>query len=96
MDGAQEPTMQPGTAPAAQRRAAFLAGLRVGMSVPAAVLFATAVGFGAMARDGGFSFGHTLFATTTMFAMPNQVMLFDQLSRNETLLIARAGIWGRI
>lgn len=73
--------------PVPPRKAAFMAGLRVGMSVPAAVLFATAVGFGAMARDGGFSFGHTLFATATMFAMPNQVMLFDQLARNETFLI---------
>jgi predicted branched-subunit amino acid permease len=69
------------------RSAAVLAGVRVAMSVPAAVLFATAIGFGAMARDGGFSFGHTLFATATMFAMPNQVMLFDQLARNETMLI---------
>lgn len=78
----------PPTPPApVSRQAAFTAGLRVGMSVPAAVLFATAIGFGAMARDGGFSFGHTLFVTVTMFAMPNQVMLFDQLARNETMLI---------
>lgn len=67
------------------RMRACLAGMRVGMSVPAAVLFATALGFGALARDGGFSFAHTVFVTTTMFALPNQVMLFDQLSRNETI-----------
>ena len=80
MDGTQPPDRH--------RAAAFRVGMRVGLSVPAAVLFATAIGFGAMARDGGFTFGHTMFVTVTMFAMPNQVMLLDQLARNETLLIA--------
>lgn len=74
-----------GPARGSVRMRACIAGMRVGMSVPAAVLFATALGFGALARDGGFSFGHTVFVTTTMFALPNQVMLFDQLSRNETM-----------
>lgn len=74
------------------RLRAFLAGARVGMSVPAAVLFATSIGFGTMARDGGFGFGHTLFVTASMFAMPNQVMLLDQLSRGETLLVAAIAV----
>lgn len=88
MSGIDAPTSPvPEPEPHLSRRQALLAGVRVGMSVPAAVLFATAIGFGAMARDGGFSFGHTLFTTATMFALPNQVMLFDQLARNETLLI---------
>lgn len=53
--------------------------------MPAIVLFATALGFGALMRDGGFTFAQAAFVTATMFAMPNQVMLIDQLSRNETL-----------
>lgn len=64
---------------------AFAFGVRVGCSVPAAVLFATALGFGAMTRDGGFSMAQAAFISATMFAMPNQVMLVDQLVRNETL-----------
>lgn len=81
-----------GAPPAGARRRAFLAGVRVGLSVPAAVLFATAIGFGALARDGGFSFWQTMFITGTMFAMPNQVMLVDQLSRNETIATAALAV----
>lgn len=73
-------------------RAAWMAGIRVALSVPAAVLFATALGFGALARDGGFTFWHTMFITGTMFAMPNQVMLVDQLSRNETVAAAALAV----
>jgi predicted branched-subunit amino acid permease len=58
------------------------------LSVPSALLFATGLGFGALARDGGFSIAHTAFITATMFAAPNQVVLVDQLARNETLLAA--------
>lgn len=64
---------------------AVLFGMRVGCSVPALVLFSTALGFGALMRDGGFSFAQAAFVTGTMFAMPNQVLLIDQFSRNETL-----------
>ncbi len=71
---------------------AALRGLRAGMSVPAAVLFATALGFGALARDAGFSIAQTVFISGTVFAMPNQVMLVDQLSRNETIAITALAV----
>ncbi len=74
----------PLTAPAS----AFARGLLVAISVPAGVLFATALGFGALARDGGFSLGHTAFMSLTMFALPNQVVLVDQLARNEGAAVA--------
>jgi predicted branched-subunit amino acid permease len=67
---------------------AFARGLLVAVSVPAGVLFATALGFGALARDGGFSVGHTAFMSLTMFALPNQVILVDQLARNEGVAVA--------
>jgi predicted branched-subunit amino acid permease len=67
---------------------AFARGLRAAISVPAGVLFATALGFGALARDGGFSVGHTVFMSLTMFALPNQVVLVDQLARNEATAAA--------
>jgi predicted branched-subunit amino acid permease len=67
---------------------ALARGLGAAVSVPAAVLFATALGFGALARDGGFSVAHTAFIVSSMFALPNQVVLVDQLARNETLVAA--------
>ena len=65
---------------------AFASGLSLILSVPSALLFAAGLGFGALARDGGFSIAHTAFITASMFALPNQVVLVDQLARNETLL----------
>ncbi|HXE88823.1 MAG TPA: AzlC family ABC transporter permease [Hyphomicrobiaceae bacterium] len=65
---------------------AFASGLSLILSVPSALLFAAGLGFGALARDGGFSIAHTAFITASMFALPNQVVLVDQLARNETPL----------
>jgi len=80
------------TPPASTPRAAFALGLRGFLSVPAAVLFATALGFGALARDGGLTPGHVAFLCLTMFALPNQVVLVDQLARNETLAAAALAV----
>ncbi|HWE22000.1 MAG TPA: AzlC family ABC transporter permease [Hyphomicrobiaceae bacterium] len=67
---------------------AFARGLCIVLSVPAALLFSAGIGFGALARDGGFSAAHTAFITGSMLALPNQVVLVDQLMRDETLLAA--------
>jgi predicted branched-subunit amino acid permease len=72
--------------PLASQIGAFASGLSLILSVPSALLFAAGLGFGALARDGGFSIAHTAFITASMFALPNQVVLVDQLARNETLL----------
>jgi predicted branched-subunit amino acid permease len=72
--------------PLASQIGAFASGLSLILSVPAALLFAAGLGFGALARDGGFSIAHTAFITASMFALPNQVVLVDQLARNEALL----------
>ena len=45
----------------------------------------TALGFGALARDGGFDLGHAAFLAAIVFALPNQVVLIDQLMRGATL-----------
>jgi predicted branched-subunit amino acid permease len=71
---------------------AFARGLTLIASVPAAVLFGTALGFGALARDGGFTVGHAAFLSLGMFALPNQVVLVDQLARNETLAAAALAV----
>ncbi len=78
----------PGRTPPTTHLGAFARGLRIVFSVPAALLFSAGVGFGALARDGGLSIAHTAFITAGMFALPNQVVLVDQLARNETLLAA--------
>ncbi len=67
---------------------ALFRGLRVVFSVPSALLFAAGLGFGALARDGGFDLAQTAFIAASMMALPNQVVLVDQLARNETLIAA--------
>jgi predicted branched-subunit amino acid permease len=57
-------------------------------STPAAVLFATSVGFGALARDLGFHFGQAAFLSAFLYALPAQVMLIDQLARGTAVLAA--------
>jgi predicted branched-subunit amino acid permease len=74
--------------PPASHLAAFVRALRVVVSVPAALLFFAGLGFGALARDGGLTAAQTAFITGGMFALPNQVVLVDQLARNETLIAA--------
>lgn len=49
------------------------------------VLLATALGFGALARDLGFSAGHAVFISVVVYATPAQVVLIDQLSRGAAL-----------
>lgn len=71
---------------------AFLHGLRAAYSVAAFVLFATALGFGALARETGFTLGHTAFLSLTMFALPNQVVLIDQLARGASLTAAALAV----
>ena len=71
---------------------AFARGLLIFFSVPAAVLFSTALGFGALARDGGFTLAQAIFLAATMNALPNQVILVDQLARNETLAAAALAV----
>jgi predicted branched-subunit amino acid permease len=71
---------------------AFLQGLRAFYSVAACVLFATALGFGALARDTGFTLGHTAFLALTMFALPNQVVLIDQLARGASVAAAALAV----
>ena len=79
---------EPAAPPPVSPPRAFTYGLRAIVSVPAALLCSAGIGFGALARDGGLSIWHTTFITSTMFALPNQVVLVDQLARNETLIAA--------
>lgn len=66
--------------------AAFSAGFRIIMAVPAIILAATGAGFGALAKDAGIGIGHTAFMSVVVYATPAQVVLADQLARGAPLI----------
>jgi predicted branched-subunit amino acid permease len=72
----------------ATRATAFGYGLRVAFSTPGFVLLFTSIGFGGLARDLGFTFGHAMFMSAVFYALPAQVMLIDQLARGAALTAA--------
>lgn len=78
------------TAPAWTRDAggwqAWGHGLAIALTVPGWILFTTAFGFGAFAHDLGFTVWQTIFSSVAVYALPAQVVLFDQLARNAALL----------
>jgi len=92
VDNENEPRLPSTPLPQDSQWAAFAAGLSLIASVPSLVLFATALGFGALARDGGFTLGQAAFLSVGMFALPNQVVLVDQLARHETLAAAALAV----
>lgn len=61
---------------------AFARGLlAAAVSAAGWILAATGVGFGALAHDLGFTLGHMLFISATIFALPAQVLVIDELAR---------------
>ena len=67
-------------------RDAFLQGLRTLVQTPAMVLLFGALGFGALARDLGFTAGHAAFMSAVVYALPAQVVLVDQIARGASLI----------
>lgn len=65
---------------------AFRAGLAAAFSIPGLILFASAAGFGALARDAGLSIGNANVMMAALFALPAQVVMVDQLARGGSLL----------
>ena len=84
-----EPQAPAGDHPAwcngASARSATLRGLLIIGAAPGIVLFSTALGFGAMARELGFTLGHVMFLSASVYALPAQLLLIDQLARGATL-----------
>lgn len=72
----------------ASERTAFLRGLAACFSVPGAVLTASAMGFGALARDLGFSIWIAGYLSIVFYALPAQVVVLDQLGRGLSLVAA--------
>ena len=57
--------------------AAFLRGVREAIGVPAGVLAASYVGFGALASTSGVSIGVVMVSTVAMWALPGQLVMVD-------------------
>lgn len=61
---------------------AFLRGLVAAtFSIAGLVLTATGLGYGALAHDLGYTFGHMWFINVMIFALPAQVLMMDELAR---------------
>lgn len=67
-------------------------GARRAAGVPGMVLFASFVGFGAFARAAGLDFWQTVYMTFTVFALPGQVVLVDQIDSGATLIAATVAV----
>lgn len=82
------PAGAPSWAAGASRLGALFEGLKAIYTTPCMVLVAGAIGFGALARDMGFSYGHAAWLSITLYALPAQVVLIDQAGRGASLLAA--------
>lgn len=69
-----------------ERRDAFVQGLLGILSTPIIVLTLTFTGFGALSREAGFSLSQSVFMTMSVFALPGQVVLADQVLQGGTVL----------
>lgn len=67
---------------------AYLRGIREAPVIPALILGVTFIGFGAMTKDAGLTLPQSVMTTLSIFAMPGQVMLVDQIARGAGLFAA--------
>ncbi len=75
------PTISPMTlTPSHTRRQAFFAGCRDALGVPAAVLLAGMIGFGALGHANGLSLGVTTASSIFMYALPGQIVFVEMLA----------------
>ncbi len=79
------PPQAPAWAATATAATAFRRGLAAIATAPGFVLFTSSLGFGALARDLGFTLGHAVFIAFSVYALPTQVLLVDQLARGAAL-----------
>jgi len=74
------------------RRAAVFGGIRRAAGVPAIVLGASFVGFGALVQQTGLSIWHALFSTATGWAQPGQVALFELYGLGASIVVIAAAV----
>ncbi|MGI9384335.1 MAG: AzlC family ABC transporter permease [Methyloligellaceae bacterium] len=87
MDGSRD-AQSPAWTENATRRRAYVRGLREAPSTPVFVVLGTFIGFGALARDVGLDLFQVAFVTVTVFALPGQVVLADQIGQGAVLAAA--------
>jgi predicted branched-subunit amino acid permease len=73
----------------ADNRAALRAGMRAGFGAPGAVLGASFIGFGTLARSSGFDLGQSVATSGFIWALPGQIALAE-------LVTTGAGLAGLI
>ena len=71
---------------------ALLRGVIEAPSVPAVVLFASFLGFGALAREFGLTLGQSVFVTVSVWALPGQVVMVDELAKGAFLAAAALAV----
>lgn len=76
----------------ATRARAFWRGMAVVISTAGIILFASAAGFGALARDAGVSLTNSVYMMGVFFALPAQVVLLDQISRGASLTVGALAV----
>lgn len=79
------PLAPPAWAENATGLTSFLHGLAAIVAAPGFVLMLTSTGFGALARDLGFTLAQAAFITGSLYALPAQVLMIDQLARGAAL-----------
>lgn len=67
---------------------AVLRGVLEAPSVAVLVVVITFIGFGALARDVGLDLGQAAFIALSVFALPGQVVLVDQVAQGASLTVA--------
>jgi predicted branched-subunit amino acid permease len=89
-----EPAAEPAPHPlaGATPAAAFLAGMRATPLIPGLILVSAVAGFGALARAAGATLGEAVFITATVFALPGQLVLIEELSRGASISVAAIGV----
>lgn len=70
----------------------MLRGAREVVSVPAAILLASMVGFGVLCRESGLTLGQAIFATAAIWALPSQIVLVGAIAGGASLPAAMLGV----
>lgn len=95
-DDAQGGGHEPGPAgdqrPAGADWQAAWRGFRDMPLVPAIILMSALAGFGGLAREHGFTLGETAYISASVFALPGQVVLVEQLGRGASLWAAALAV----
>lgn len=76
----------------ATRAQSFWRGTLAAFGIPALVLFASTLGYGAFARDVGLTLGQALFLPVILQALPAQMVLADHAARGASLAAAALAV----